>query len=101
MTEFGRRGAILAGATAMLVVVLIAFFTRGNLVSGVIQGLAAALLFGAGGLLIGNLMHGYVISAAQREATRITMQREIAEELAARSEEAEGVGEDIGIEGPA
>lgn len=51
-----------------------------------VVGLITGVIFGAGGLLVGNLAERYVYQAAQREIARRTMERKIAEELVAQDE---------------
>lgn len=81
MTEIGRRTAILVGTGAFAISVLLGIFYGGDLVMVSIRGLAAGLLFGAGGLLVGNLADGYVNEAAKREFARRTLERELRREL--------------------
>lgn len=81
LTEIGRRIAILTGTGAFTVSVLIGIFTDGDLVMVSIYGLVAALIFGVGGLLIGNLTENYIVRAAKREVTRRAIEKQLAKEL--------------------
>ena len=86
MTEIGRRIAILAGTGAFTISVLIGIFADGDLVMVLIYGLVAGLIFGIGGLLIGNLTESYIVQAAKREVTRSAIERQLAEELKQQKE---------------
>jgi len=94
LTEIGRRIAILAGTGAFTVSVLIGIFTDGDLVMVSIYGLIAALIFGIGGLLIGNMTENYIVQAAKREVTRRAIERQIAQELSGQNESGEGSAAD-------
>jgi hypothetical protein len=101
LTEIGRRIAILAGTGAFTICVLIGIFTNGDLVMVFIYGLVAALIFGIGGLLIGNLTESYIVRAARREVTRRAIEHQLAKELSEQNKsegkgvEAEEPGEEV------
>ena len=87
LTEIGRRTAILVGTGAFAISVLIGVFSDGDLVMVSLKGLAACLIFGTGGLLIGNLVEAYIVQAARREVARRAVEKQLAAELAAQREE--------------
>ncbi len=87
MTEIGRRTAILVGTGAFAISVLAGVLYGGDLMMASIKGLAAGVVFGAGGLLIGNLIEGYILQAARREAAQRALERELAREMAAKAAE--------------
>lgn len=68
MTEIGRRTGILIGTTAMTATVLVGLLYNGDLAMIGIYGLIAGIMFGIAGLLIGNLIHSYFVSALIKEA---------------------------------
>ena len=88
MTEIGRRTAILSGTIAFAMSVLVGIF-YGDLVKVCLLALAAGLIFGTGGMLIGNLIDGYIIAAAKRELARQALEKELRMELAASEAEKE------------
>jgi hypothetical protein len=90
--------AILTGTAAMAIVVVIGVLQNARLEIVVIQGLAAAIAFGAGGLIIGNLLQTYVFSAAQREAARLAIRKEIEKEMARQARESEAEEEEESVE---
>ena len=81
VTEIGRRTAMLVGTGALAISVLVGLCYGGDLVIVCINGLAAGLFFGLGGLLIGNLIESYVFRAARRELERQALMRELQREL--------------------
>jgi len=85
VTEIGRRTALIAGTTAFALSTLAGIFTGGDLLMSTVIGLAAGLIFGAGGLLIGNLIENYTYRAAKRELARQTLERELEAEIRAES----------------
>ena len=86
MTEIGRRAAILAGTGAFAISALIGIFTNGDLIMVSILGLVAGIIFGLGGLLVGNLIDSYIVQAAKREVARRVIERQLAAELHAQAE---------------
>jgi hypothetical protein len=70
--------------------VLVGLFSRGDIMRVALMGLLGGIIFGIGGLLVGNLLNGYIINAAKREITRRAVERELAEELAERRSGGEG-----------
>lgn len=77
MTEFGRRGALAAGAAALAATVVFGILMDGDPVYVVLQGVLAAVIFGAGGLLIGNLLQGYILAAARREVVDAAVRKKM------------------------
>ncbi|HDS29723.1 MAG TPA: hypothetical protein ENN67_01630 [Firmicutes bacterium] len=96
LTEFGRRAAILTGTLAMGIMVINGVLQNSNLLVVILQGVAAALFFGFGGLVVGNMLQSYVLNAARREAARIAIQKELEKEMKKQMEEqAEKADEEI------
>lgn len=89
LTELGRRGAILIGTMVFAIIVVSGTWNNGDPIKVVIQGLLAGIVFGLGGLIIGNLLNTYLFNAARRQAIRHQMEQEIREQMA--QEEAERV----------
>jgi hypothetical protein len=89
LSEFGRRGALLAGSVALSLTVIIGILAGGDLVKTVINGAIAAFIFGLAGFLIGNLFNGYVMGAANREAINLAVQREMQKKAAHSAEKVE------------
>lgn len=89
MTEIGRRVALIFGGAAFTLSVLIGIISGSDLMWTVILGLVAGIVFGAGGLMVGNLAERYVYQAAQREIGRRAMERQIARELIGENESEE------------
>jgi len=98
LTEIGRRSAILIGTLAFAISAVIGILHDGDMVLVMIRSVGAALIFGAGGLLIGNMTEGYVFNAARRELARQAMEREIRAEMKAEQQagEDEEENEDTG-----
>lgn len=82
MTEIGRKVGIVTAATSFMLVILAGIFSNGDILWTCFIGLITGLVFGGGGLMIGNLTEKYIQQAAQRELARRAMERKIAEELA-------------------
>ncbi len=89
MTEIGRRLAILTGTLALVISVLFGVYYGGQLILVCLRGLLAGIIFGTGGMLIGNLIEGYVKRAAKREVVRRALEKEVAEEIMAATESVE------------
>lgn len=88
LTEIGRRLGMLFGSAAMLVTILVGLFSHGNIATVAIYGLAAGILFGAGGLLIGSLVQSYIVEAAKKEVERRLLERELAQKMMTDPEQA-------------
>lgn len=101
MTEIGRRTAMLVGTGALAICVLVGLYYGGDIVTVCINGLAAGMVFGLGGLLIGNLIESYVYRAARRELERQALMRELQKELreSEQKEKAAGTKEATGEAG--
>jgi len=84
---------ILLGSIAMAVTVLVGVLNQGNVALISVYGVAAGLLFGIGGVLIGNLIHGYVIEAAIQEAEEGMMERELTRTASKEKAQAADSGE--------
>ena len=77
MTEIGRRTAIITATAAFTVHIVVGAIGGGDIVDVVVKGLLAGIIFGLGGLLVGNLFHTYVLNAANREITIKALEREL------------------------
>jgi hypothetical protein len=93
VTEFGRRAALMAGSLAFAISFLVGFFADGDLVAVSLRSFAALVIFGIGGMLIGNLAEGYTVQALRREAMRRQVAREIEREMKAEMSMEEAVEE--------
>jgi hypothetical protein len=85
VTEIGRRTALIAGVTAFAISTLAGVFTGGDMFMSAMIGMAAGLIFGGGGLLIGNLIENYTFRAAKRELARQALERELEAEIRAQA----------------
>jgi hypothetical protein len=81
VTEIGRRTGLLSGVTAFTVSALIGIFTGGDLFMSLLYSLIAGLIFGVGGVMIGNLFEDYTFRAARRQLARQALERELDNEL--------------------
>jgi len=77
MTEIGRRTAIITASAAFTIHIVVGAIGGGDIVDVVVKALLAGIIFGLGGLLLGNLFHTYVLNAANREATIRTLEKEL------------------------
>lgn len=82
LTEIGRKIGIISAASSFMLVILAGVFSNSDILWTCIMGVIGGLVFGGGGLMIGNLTEKYVRQAAQRELARRAMERKIMEELA-------------------
>ena len=73
-----------------MITALVGLFYSDDVVRVVLYGVIAALTFGIGGLLIGNLFHGYVMAAAKREAIDRAVVRKMQWEAAKKSRPGKG-----------
>ena len=78
MTEIGRRAGILAGATALILCLLVGLVTNSDLLMSTVFAVIGGLIFGAAGLLIGNLFDGYIAQAFKRELAKQLIERDVA-----------------------
>jgi hypothetical protein len=85
LTEIGRRGAILAGTLAFAVTMLVGIIADGDLMMASLLALCAGLIFGTGGLLVGNLLESYTTAFSKREYMQRMLERKFARELAAEA----------------
>jgi hypothetical protein len=74
----------------MAITILVGVLSHGNIAYVSIYGLGGGLLFGAGGVVIGNLIHGYVIASAMKEAERLAIERELAKKMAEQARQQAG-----------
>lgn len=89
LTEIGRRLAIFAGTTALTLHVLVGLISNGDIVDVLVRGIIAGIIFGLSGLVVGNLIQGYILNAAKREMTRKALEKELRKKMAAGEEELE------------
>jgi hypothetical protein len=91
VTEIGRRTGLFTGVTAFTISALWGIFT-GDMFMSLLYSLVAGIIFGMGGMLIGNLFESYTFRAAKRELTRQAIERELNEQMrvAQVSEDASG-----------
>lgn len=82
MTEIGRKVGIISAASSLMFVILAGVFSNSDILWTCVMGVIGGLVFGGGGLMVGNLTEKYIRLAAQRELARRAMERKIAEELA-------------------
>ncbi len=85
MTEIGRRTGLFTGVTAFTISALWGIFT-GDMFMSLLYSLVAGIIFGMGGMLIGNLFESYTYRAAKRELTRHAIERELEAQMRAAEE---------------
>lgn len=100
MTEIGRRTGIFAGATALILCLLVGLFTNSDLLMSTVFAVIGGLIFGTAGLLIGNLFDGYIAQAFRRELSKQLIERDV-EVLSrkARKGKAQSYNADVTVDG--
>ena len=88
MTEIGRRAGTLVGTAVMAITIVVGVVSHGDIASVAIYGLIGGFIFGAGAAMIGNLVQGYIVASAVKEAERIAIEKQLAKKMASEQAKA-------------